>query len=829
MTAVDENKQAVETVTLTIDGIETTVPKGTLIIRAAEEIGVDIPRFCDHPALEPAGACRQCLVDVAAPDREGNVRPFPKPQPSCTMTVMDGMVVNTQHTSESAKKAQEGVMELLLINHPLDCPICDKGGECPLQNQAMSHGRSETRFVDVKRVYEKLLALSSEVLLDRERCVLCQRCTRFSKEIAGDPFIDLQNRGAMQQIGTFNEDVLEFEGYEPLAASAEDESGRPFSSYYSGNTIQICPVGALTSAAYRFRSRPFDLTSSAGISEHDSSGSALRTDHRRGKILRRLADNDPVVNEEWLSDKDRFAFTWQNQADRLTRPLVRNEVGELVEASWPDALAAAAQGLKAAATSADEDTPAAGVGVLPGGRVTMEDAYAYGKFARAVLGTNDVDARTRVASDEEQAFLGVKVAGTGIGVTFADLEKAPAVLLVGFEPEDEGGVVFLRMFKSVGKQDVLTVAPFLSRGSEKLGATLIATAPGGEAEALGSLTSEQREALSAEGAVIVVGERVAGSAGALTAAVKLSEETGARLAWIPRRAGERGAVEAGALPGLLPGGRSVADAGARAAVASAWGVESLPATEGRDAAAIVSAAIDGKIGALLVGGVTASDVPGLAEAVEAAPFVVSIEVRMSDVAANADVVLPVAPPSEKSGTFVNWEGRLRSFATAIRTQAVSDHRMLAMIARELGVELGTAVLEGATAELAALGADDSQRPAAPAVAAGEQLTAEGDALVLATWHLLVDDGALQDGEPYLAGTGRTAVARVSAATAESLGVSSGSLVTVGEGDEPVELPVVVTDMVDGVVWIPTKSPGSWVVDSLGASAGDVVRVRGVAR
>lgn len=829
MTAVDENKQAVETVTLTIDGIETTVPKGTLIIRAAEEIGVDIPRFCDHPALEPAGACRQCLVDVAAPDREGNVRPFPKPQPSCTMTVMDGMVVNTQHTSESAKKAQEGVMELLLINHPLDCPICDKGGECPLQNQAMSHGRSETRFVDVKRVYEKPLALSSEVLLDRERCVLCQRCTRFSKEIAGDPFIDLQNRGAMQQIGTFNEDVLEFEGYEPLAASAEDESGRPFSSYYSGNTIQICPVGALTSAAYRFRSRPFDLTSSAGISEHDSSGSALRTDHRRGKILRRLADNDPVVNEEWLSDKDRFAFTWQNQPDRLTRPLVRNEDGELVEASWPDALAAAAQGLKAAATSADEDTPAAGVGVLPGGRVTMEDAYAYGKFARAVLGTNDVDARTRVASDEEQAFLGAKVAGTGIGVTFTDLEKAPAVLLVGFEPEDEGGVVFLRMFKSVGTQEVLTVAPFLSRGSEKLGATLIATAPGGEAEALGSLTSEQREALSAEGAVIVVGERAAGSAGALTAAVKLSEETGAGLAWIPRRAGERGAVEAGALPGLLPGGRSVADAGARAAVASAWGVESLPSAEGRDAAAIVSAAIDGEIGALLVGGVTASDVPGLAEAVEAAPFVVSIEVRMSDVAAHADVVLPVAPPSEKSGTFVNWEGRLRSFATAIRTQAVSDHRMLAMIARELGVELGTAVLEGATAELAALGADDSQRPAAPAAAAGEQLTAEADALVLATWHLLVDDGALQDGEPYLAGTGRTAVARVSAATAESLGVSSGSLVTVGEGDEPIELPVVVTDMVDGVVWIPTKSPGSWVVDSLGASAGDVVRVRGGAR
>ena len=172
-------------------------------------MGIEIPRFCDHPALKPAGACRQCLVDVASPGPDGNLRAFPKPQASCTMPVTEGMVVHTQQTSEEAERAQKGVMELLLINHPLDCPVCDKGGECPLQNQAMSHGRDESRFVDVKRVFEKPLALSSEILLDRERCVLCQRCTRFSKEIAGDAFIDLQNRGAMQQIGTFNEDVLE--------------------------------------------------------------------------------------------------------------------------------------------------------------------------------------------------------------------------------------------------------------------------------------------------------------------------------------------------------------------------------------------------------------------------------------------------------------------------------------------------------------------------------------------------------------------------------------------------------------------------------------------
>ncbi|WP_062200615.1 NADH-quinone oxidoreductase subunit G [Demequina salsinemoris] len=815
MTATDP-KAAVDTVTLTIDGKEVTVPKGTLIIRAAEQIGIDIPRFCDHPALEPAGACRQCLVDVAAPDREGNVRPFPKPQASCTMTVMDGMVVNTQHTSEEADRAQKGVMELLLINHPLDCPVCDKGGECPLQNQAMNMGRPESRFVDVKRVFEKPLALSSEILLDRERCVLCQRCTRFSKQIAGDAFIDLQNRGAMQQIGTFDENVLDFDGYSPAGPAAEDESGRAFSSYYSGNTVQICPVGALTSSAYRFRSRPFDLVSSPGISEHDSSGSAIRTDHRRGKILRRMAHKDPVVNEDWITDKDRFAFSWQNQADRLTRPLVRKD-GELVEVSWPEAIAAAAAGLKAARDGK-------GVGVLPGGRLTLEDAYAYAKLARLALGTNDIDARARAASAEEQAFLGSTVAGAGLGVTFADLEKAPAVLMVGFEPEDEGGVVFLRMRKSLGKQQVFTAAPFLSRGAEKLAATLLPVAPGREAGLLDGLVGDAFEALEADGAVIIVGERLAATPGALTAALKLSQKTGARLVWIPRRAGERGAVEAGALPGLLPGGRAASVAAARKAVAAAWGVESVPSAAGRDVDAIVAAASSGDLEALLVGGVSPSDVTGLTDAIDKAGFVVSLEVRRSAVAEAADVVLPVAPPSEKAGTFVNWEGRLRSFATAIATDALSDHRVLDLLARELGVELGTGSIGAVNAEIAALGAAaDSHRPKAPTAKAG-RAPKKGD-VVLASWHQLIDEGALQDGEPYLAGTGRATVARLSPATADRLGFAEGALTVTGEGGEGVTVPAVVTDMVDDVVWLPTKSPGSWVAQELRTVPGNVVTVK----
>ncbi|HZK35779.1 MAG TPA: NADH-quinone oxidoreductase subunit G, partial [Aeromicrobium sp.] len=403
--------EATELITLTIDDVEVSVPRGTLLIRAAEVMGTEIPRFCDHPLLEPVGACRQCLVEITD---AGNGRGFPKPQASCTIQVVQGMVVKTQVTSPVAEKAQNGNLEFLLINHPLDCPVCDKGGECPLQNQSMSHGYGESRYVETKRTFPKPLAISNQILLDRERCVLCARCTRFSEQIAGDPFIEMLERGALQQVGIYAEE--------------------PFSSYFSGNTIQICPVGALTSADYRFRSRPFDLVSTPAIAEHDSSGSAIRVDHRRGKVMRRLSGNDPEVNEEWITDKDRFAFTYARQADRLTRPLVRDaETGQLEPTSWPSALAIAARGLAAAEGK---------VGVLTGGRLTAEDAYAYSKFARIALRTNDIDFRARAHSAEEADFLASYVAATNLAVTFADLESAKKVVLAGFEPEDENGVVF---------------------------------------------------------------------------------------------------------------------------------------------------------------------------------------------------------------------------------------------------------------------------------------------------------------------------------------------------------------------------------------------------
>nr|WP_221442980.1 NADH-quinone oxidoreductase subunit G [Nocardiopsis algeriensis] len=787
-------------VTVTIDGFQIQVPKGTLVIRAAELLGIQIPRFCDHPLLDPVGACRQCLVEI--PDM-GNGRGMPKPQASCTITVMEGMVVNTQLTSPVAEKAQRGIMEFLLINHPLDCPVCDKGGECPLQNQAMSNGQGESRFVDVKRTFPKPIPLSTQILLDRERCIQCARCTRFAAQIAGDPLIELMERGAKEQVGI-----------------AGDE---PFNSYFAGNTVQICPVGALTGSAYRFRARPFDLVSTPSVCEHCAGGCAQRTDHRRGKVTRRLAGDDPQVNEEWNCDKGRWAFTYATQPDRLTRPLIRDERSRALEfASWSEAFDVAGRHLAAARGR---------VGVLTGGRLTYEDAYAYAKFARVALGTNDVDMRARPHSREEADFLAAHVAGTPVDVDFTALEKAPAVLLAGFEPEDESPTVFLRLRKGHRKRGLrlFSVASHASLGLTKAGGTLVQTAPGDEARALNALEDrgpEAAEALHQDGAVIAIGERLAAVPGALTAARALAERTGARLVWIPRRAGERGAVDAGALPGLLPGGRPVADPSARAEVARAWNTGSLPDTPGRDTAAILEAAARGELDALVIAGVELDDLPD-PEAARAAlarvPFVVSLELRASDVTDRADVVFPVAAVAEKSGTFVNWEGRHRPFGEALKVPgALSDLRVLSAVADAMDVHLGLPDTASAYRELLELGLWTGTRAAGPSERPAPAAEPQSGQAILSTWRQLLGTGRMEDGEPFLAGTARPARAYLSKATADEVGVPDGGSLRVTGTRGSVTVPVVVTDIADRVVWLPANASGCDIRRDLGSAAGEIV-------
>ena len=833
-------------VKVTIDDVELDVPAGTLVIRAAEQAGIRIPRFCDHPLLEPVAACRQCLVEVGMPDRNtGELRFMPKPQPSCAQTVTPGMVVKTQHTSEVARRAQEGVMEFLLINHPLDCPVCDKGGECPLQNQAMSEGRESSRFIDAKRTYRKPLKLTSQILLDRERCILCQRCVRFGKEIAGDPFLDLQGRGGGtaptehhhfmgEQVGSFDTAVLDY--FNPqakdnvkagisgpygqegiigsfnegdLAPNDRDVSGRAFASYFSGNIIQICPVGALTSNDYRFRARPFDLVSTASVTEHDASGSAIRVDIRRGEVLRRLAGNDPEVNEEWITDKDRFAFKWSG-VQRLNTPFVR-ENGQLVPTSWSDALDRVHRAL--AGLSGDQ------VGFLPGGRLSFEDAWAWSKFARSVVGSDSIDMRSRSHSEEERSFLAAHVAGSGLGVTYSQLESAGQVLLVGLEPEDECGAIFLRMRKATrkGKLRVASLAPMTSRGLAKLSGELLRCAPGTEVE----VAAEIREggefadlASRLDGGVILVGERASRTPGLLSEVVRLAERTHCRIQWVPRRAGERGGVEAGLLPGLLPFGRPLASQEARESLA--WG--EIPAQRGLDATQMLEAAADGRLKALVVGGVDLRDFddPAAArKALDQVDFLVSLEVRRSEVTDRADVVLPVAPPLEKNGTFINWEGRLRPFGQAIASRSQTDRLVFDALASEFGVDLGLHDLVGLYDQVNPLMQWNGQREEfVPAKASELVEVGQGEAL-LATHKPMLDAGRLQDGASMLAGSARRPVVFASRATVAGLGIDEGEELTLSTQRGSITLPLQFADLPDGVVWVPECSQGSIVHESLG--------------
>ena len=833
-------------VKVTIDDVELDVPAGTLVIRAAEQAGIRIPRFCDHPLLEPVAACRQCLVEVGMPDRNtGELRFMPKPQPSCAQTVTPGMVVKTQHTSEVARRAQEGVMEFLLINHPLDCPICDKGGECPLQNQAMSEGRESSRFIDAKRTYRKPLKLTSQILLDRERCILCQRCVRFGKEIAGDPFLDLQGRGGGtaptehhhfmgEQVGSFDTAVLDY--FNPqekdnvkagisgpygqegiigslnegdLAPNDRDVSGRAFASYFSGNIIQICPVGALTSNDYRFRARPFDLVSTASVTEHDASGSAIRVDIRRGEVLRRLAGNDPEVNEEWITDKDRFAFKWSG-VQRLNTPFVR-ENGQLVPTSWSDALDRVHRALTG--LSGDQ------VGFLPGGRLSFEDAWAWSKFARSVVGSDSIDMRSRSHSEEERSFLAAHVAGSGLGVTYSQLENAGQVLLVGLEPEDECGAIFLRMRKATrkGKLRVASLAPMTSRGLAKLSGELLRCAPGTEVE----VAAEIREggefadlASRLDGGVILVGERASRTPGLLSEVVRLAERTHCRIQWVPRRAGERGGVEAGLLPGLLPFGRALSSQEARESLA--WG--EIPAQRGLDATQMLEAAADGRVKALVVGGVDLRDFddPAAArKALDQVDFLVSLEVRRSEVTDRADVILPVAPPLEKNGTFINWEGRLRPFGQAIASRSQTDRLVFDALASEFGVDLGLHDLVGLYDQVNPLMQWNGQREEfVPAKASELVEVGQGEAL-LATHKPMLDAGRLQDGATMLAGSARRPVVFASRATVAGLGIGEGEELTLSTQRGSITLPLQFADLPDGVVWVPECSQGSIVHESLG--------------
>jgi NADH-quinone oxidoreductase subunit G len=785
---VSDAQAPAETVIVAVNGKEIEAAPGELVIAAAERNGVYIPRFCYHPRMEPVGMCRMCVVEI-------DTGRGPALQPACMIPVAPGMSVDTE--SEVTKKAQDGVLEFLLINHPLDCPVCDKGGECPLQDQTLSYGPGESRFVEEKRHFEKPIMISDLVALDRERCILCDRCTRFASDVAGDTLIHFQDRGNQTQVNTFPD--------------------HPFASYFSGNTVQICPVGALTATPYRFKARPWDLDQVESTCTTCSVGCRTLVQSSRNEILRyQGVDVDPV-NWGWLCDKGRFGFGSVNSDERLGRPLARRG-GSLVEVPWGEALSTAADVLRAA--KADK------VAVLGGARLTNESAYAWAKLAKGVIGTDHVDAQLGDGLPAEVVL--------GLPRATIDEVCAPGgtVLLLAPDLKEELPVLFLRLRHAVVR-DGVTVVELASQRTpvSELAATTLLHRPGAAGEVVrallaGATTQEiggiapeaiaAASALLASGPVTVVLGRAnlaESSDGVVAAASAIhAAHPDVRFLSALRRANVHGALDMGLAPGLLPGRTALADAAERF---RDQGWAQVPAERGLDALGILEAAAGGKIDVLvLLGADPLADIPDTdlaTRALAGARAVIAVDRFLTPSAQQADVVLAVAGPSEVDGTTTNIEGRVSTVARKITPPGTArdDWMLAAELSRLLGVDLGLESPAQILVEISAVapshaglaeallhsesGRDgllvDARLPfVAPTVA--EAPAVDAYSLRLVASRKLYDLGTDVQHAPGLAGLVTDTTLRLHPHDFDRLGVDPGAVVTVTASTGSVSLPVV---------------------------------------
>ncbi len=678
----------VETVTITVDGASIEARKGEMVIAAAERGGVYIPRFCWHPRLRPVGMCRMCLVEVKNPRGWGLA-------PACYVPVADGQEVITD--SPKVKKAQDGVLEFLLINHPLDCPVCDRGGECPLQDQTFAFGPGESRMIEEKRHWEKPIPINPLVALDRERCIQCARCTRFADEVAGDAGIDFVGRADGTEVNTF--------------------PTRTFESNFAGNIVQICPVGALTAQPYRFKARPWDIEVVESTCTFCSVGCRIAVQSSQNILTRHLGiDSDPV-NHGWLCDKGRFGYEAIESDARLSHPLVRADDGGLIEASWTLALQAAADGLR---KIVDTSGPGA-VAVLGGARLANEDAYAWARLAKSVLGTDNVDCQLGDGLPAE-VVLGLPQA------TIDEACAAPAILLVGPDLKEELPVLYLRLREAVVDKGVPLVelvpaASGLTRhatvslkhrpGEAAAVARALAGAIAGariSSEGAGGVSGADivraADILNQQGVVVVLGRPSLAEPASATvdaAGVLAQALPGVRFLPALRRANVRGALDMGLAPGVLPGRVSLDDGRAWFADAGAWG--SVPKVRGLDATAILQAAVDHNVHALiLLGADPLSDFPdrGLARrALDAVAFTVAVDTFANPSVRGADVVLPAAAFAERPGTTTNIEGRVTRLGQKVTAPgtARADWIIAAELAQRLGADLGFDTIDSIAAEI----------------------------------------------------------------------------------------------------------------------------------
>jgi NADH-quinone oxidoreductase subunit G len=654
------------TLTITVDGKAVEANPGELLIAAAERAGTYIPRFCYHPRMRPVGMCRMCLVEVVGPRG-------PQLQPSCMIPVADGMEVITE--SPKVKRAQDGMLELLLINHPLDCPVCDKGGECPLQDQTVAFGPGESRFVEEKRHWEKPIELSSLVALDRERCIQCDRCTRFADEVAGDPLIEFMSRGVTTEVNTFPDS--------------------PFASYFSGNTVQLCPVGALTAKPYRFKARPWDLDQVESTCTSCAVGCRIAVQSSSDRVVRKLGIDVDAVNQGWMCDRGRFDFEAANSDERLGRPMVR--VGDALQpAGWAEALTKAADALE----GAKERHGAGSIAVLGGARLTNEDAYAWSKLARTVLGTDNVDAQLGDGLPAD-LVLGLPKA------TIDEACSADVVVLLSGDLKEELPVLYLRLRGAALDKGVqlLEVGPNRT-GMTRYAEASVRTVPG---ELAAGLDDEAAAALlQGAGTVVCVLGRpsVAESAdGVVAAAARLLELVpGATFLSGLHRGNVHGALDMGLAPGILPG-RVTLDEG-REWFAGSWG--ELPGEAGLDAHGILTAAAEGKVqGLVLLGADPLANFPDrdlARRALAGAGTVIAVDAFLTASSKQADVVLPAAFAGEKSGSTTNVEGRVSRLNQKVTSPgtARADWIIAVELAARLGADLGYESVAQITDEIAAV-------------------------------------------------------------------------------------------------------------------------------
>ena len=626
-------------VSITVDGKKVIAKPGELLIDACERNGTYIPRFCHHSRMQPVGMCRMCLVEI-------DTGRGPALQPSCMIECSNEMVVDTQ--SEKAVKAQEGVLEFLLVNHPLDCPICDKGGECPLQDQTMTFGAGESRFIEEKRTFRKPIPVNENVFLDRDRCVLCDRCTRFADQVAGDSLIHFIDRGNKTQVNTYPD--------------------QPFSSYFSGNTVQICPVGALTAAPFRFKARPWDLTEVESTSTFDSVGNRISVQESRDRVLRFMGVDSDCVNWGWLTDKERFIFEAYSNENRLAEPLITNELAEgkksqFVATSWSEAYEKF--------TNVIAETTPERIAVIGGARLTNEAQYVWSKITKGIIGTDNVDAQLGDGFSPE-VLLSLNPATID-----ETCEPGGVIILLGADPKEELGTLYLRLRHAIVQDQckLIELTP-TKTGLSKLATHSIRVPPGKTFEAVKALSGESSEfeddilkELLKVGKIIKKSDSVSVLFGRTSLAETSSiVEEGAialqeylpKASFLPllRRGNINGAMDMGLSPGLLPGRCNLEDGSEE--LQDYW--PKRPTHKGFNTKETLEAAVNGQIDVLvLLASDPLMDFPDsqlVQEALERIETVVAVDIFASDSVLQADIVLPAATTTEIDGSFTNLEGRI---------------------------------------------------------------------------------------------------------------------------------------------------------------------------